>query len=196
MSISRKWIAESTHASPLSTTANTQYGITTPENEDSTIDVFLMWQPIAGDPPVGPTAREVCKLGKKLLRYHGNQAQLQEITNGANLAEWWIAVHPAVVVKPGATIDEGATVASLVLDGEGEETEAIAIDTRTVASFVQPAVDSTVVITVYDIEEDFPAVGKRLFVSGGGWYEITARNDNAVTVKNLGLSGAIVTLAA
>lgn len=191
MSISKKWIAESGHATPLSETADTQYGITTPENEDPTIDVFLIHHPGSE-----PTARKVCKDGKKLLRYHGNQAQLQEITNGANLAEWWIACHPAIVVPPGATIEAGAAVTSLVLDGEGEETEAIAVDTRLMASFVQPAKNSTVVITVYDIEAAFPAVGKRLFVSGGGWYEITARADTAVTIENIGLPGAIVTLAA
>lgn len=56
--------------------------------------------------------------------------------------------------------------------------------------------ETKVTIDVYDQEGAFPEVGQRLFVEGGGWYEIAAIVDeHLVDVINLGLPGAIVTLA-
>lgn len=192
-----KIIAQSAVATPLALEASTRYGLATPANEDRNevpLDVYVYTPGGDAPPENAPSARDVCRLGVRLASL--SQFQWQEVTNGKNLALHFVAVHPAVTVEPGATVPKFATVASIPLE-DGEETWGVAIDTRLMASFTQPAVNGSTTITVFDIEEDFPPVGKRLFIEGGGFYEVTSIDEEtkAIGIKNLGLPGAIVTLA-
>jgi hypothetical protein len=56
--------------------------------------------------------------------------------------------------------------------------------TATTASFIMPAVSSTVVVAVSD--SVWMSVGQTLYVSGGGYFEVTAKaSATSITVKNL-----------
>lgn len=251
-----KRIAESTHGTPLASESTSRNGITTPANEcrnpeGTPIDVYIFTPGGEGEISEPPAARTICQWGVRLASL--TQFQWQEMVNGVDLARQFIAVHPGVTIEPGVTIPKFATVTSLALDGGGDETDEIAIDTRLRASFVQPqvtapaweadhyysagdrvtndsgtlyvcvgagtsaasggptgtgeaivdnaaswdSVGTTIVtIDVWDQQPDFPNVGERLFIEGGGWYEIAEIVDgHLVRVINLGLPGAIVTLA-
>ena len=56
--------------------------------------------------------------------------------------------------------------------------------TATTASFTMPAVSSTVVVAVSD--SGWMSVGQTLYISGGGYFEVTAKaSATSITVKNL-----------
>jgi hypothetical protein len=58
--------------------------------------------------------------------------------------------------------------------------------TTTQASFTQPAVGSTVVLSVVD--SSFFTGGQQLYVIGGGYYTVAAVSPGSVTARNLGIA--------
>lgn len=84
--------------------------------------------------------------------------------------------EPLIENIPGPAGEDGA-------DGAAGAAGANAFTTLS-ASFVQPAVSSTVVASVTD--STFLVVGQNVFVETGGYYKVTAKAAGQATLENLG----------
>lgn len=86
---------------------------------------------------------------------------------------------------PGTLINSGVKVSPSGLTGEAGSN---ALVTQLAASFTQPAINSSVTITVQDTS--FLSAGAYIYIPGGGFYIITTIvNSTSLTITNLGVVG-------
>ena len=206
MGLSTKRIASAATVVVLGTMADTVYGRATLENEDPSMLVRYLCVPGG----VQPSIDDVIRLGTFL---GPADSKTLEDLGGTYLSYYWAAAEP-FVTPAGATVASKGYVCSPNNTGES----------FTTAAFTQPAVSSTVTVTMADTawitawiaawpatflaswlaanptlaESDAPtAPTARIFIAGGGFYEITAVVDSiSVTLTNLGIAGAVVTVTA